>query len=168
MKDDEKKNKKLKRRNQVKNPALVYRFNHRLRQPQIDFDYLDQLNEEELAWLNRFMEEFNNASLNLDDAGHVIPDQNLHQTDDHKKSIYDSNNARNRDLYGLLKYKGEKFEGGRLINYDDAIIEVENYLSRDVDPDAMENSYVEFLEGKQIAEMLAEYDKAMSDFNEEL
>lgn len=165
---------KLKRRSQVKNPALIKRYNHRLRQEYLDYDYLDKLSEEELTWLNKFSEEYNNDNYEtvdgqLDENGNKIldPTKNIHQTQEHKKALDDANNARNRCQYGQLKNKTDKFKNTKLLNWDFDTLVIENHLSREINPRAIEDAYVNFLESKSITEMLEEYDQALSEFSED-
>jgi hypothetical protein len=158
--------KEKKRRSQVKNPALVKKYNHRLRQEYLDYDYLDKLNDDELKWLNKFTEEYNNASLVLDDDNNVVPEANLHKTNEYKKEIYDANNARNRCLYGQLRNKGDKFNNTRLMNYDNLISDVEEHLSKDSDPKFLENAFIDYIDNEQIKAMLTEYDESMLAFSE--
>lgn len=73
-------------------------LNLKTRYEQIDLDYLDKLTEEEKAWLNKFMEEYINASFNHKGV--------IQKSSKHKKDSYDRNNARNRDTLTLAKAKG--------------------------------------------------------------
>jgi hypothetical protein len=66
----------------------------------LDYDYLHKLSEEELAWLNKFTEEYVHANLNTEK-----PKSNLHRTKSMRKDCYDRNNARNRDV--LTKQKAQ-------------------------------------------------------------
>jgi hypothetical protein len=59
----------------------------------LDYDYLSKLSEEELLWLNKFTEEYVNASFDTSK-----PRNNLHRTKSARKDCYDRNNARNRDV----------------------------------------------------------------------
>lgn len=59
----------------------------------LDYDYLHKLSEEELIWLNKFTEEYVNASFDTNK-----PRNNLHRTKAARKDCYDRNNARNRDV----------------------------------------------------------------------
>lgn len=59
----------------------------------LDYDYLDKLSDDELAWLNKFTEEYVHASLDTE-----RPRKNLHRTKGLRKECYDRNNARNRDV----------------------------------------------------------------------
>jgi hypothetical protein len=84
--------KKSKKRNNSKYPALDPSLNLKSRQHLIsDCDYLHKLDEETKAYLNKFNEEYVNASFDHDDP--------LHNTPELKKDCTDRNNARNRDLY---------------------------------------------------------------------
>lgn len=58
----------------------------------LDFDYLKQLSDEELDWLNRFATEFYRADFSK-------PGKALHRTKAKKRECYGANNARNRDIW---------------------------------------------------------------------
>ncbi len=62
-----------------------------------DLDYVAKLNAEEKAWMNKFMGEYVGAKLKKKDSG------NLHNSKELKKSCYDRNNSRNRDIYARSK-----------------------------------------------------------------
>lgn len=143
-------------RNKVTNPNLIKKYNSRVRQEYIDMDYLEQLNEAELEWMNKFMGEYNNASFNNDGT-------DIDQSAEGKKSAYDRNNARNRCLYGQIK---AKVANTKLLNYENVINVVEEEMSRDINPSNMENAYIDFLDNQRIKLMLKEYDEAMAQFND--
>lgn len=89
------------RRSKVKNAALVKKYNSKIRQEYLDQDYLDQLNPEELKWLNDFMAEYNNASVGKQkDKG---KNNRFHKSKKLVKDCTDRNNARNRCIHGLAK-----------------------------------------------------------------
>jgi hypothetical protein len=76
----------------------------------LDFDYLDQLNDEEKAWLNKFAGEFIGASFEKEDKkrpGKRRKFKNLHKTPEQVKSCYDANNSRNRDVLTRAKAMGK-------------------------------------------------------------
>lgn len=69
-------------------------------------DYLDQLSEEELAWMNDFMSEYNNAAVKgvKDKTNETAKKNNkFHKTAAEAKTCTDRNNARNRDMYSIAK-----------------------------------------------------------------
>lgn len=88
--------KKKTRRSNEKYPALKKRFMPKVRQEYLDMDYIDDLNEEEKAWLNKFMDEELNAHFKNDE-------RDITQSKEEKKEIYGKNNARNRCIYGIAK-----------------------------------------------------------------
>lgn len=97
----------------VKYPALDPQVNLKTRYKEIaDIDYLDQLNDEELAWLNKFMKETVNA-----DFRHSDP---LHNSNEKRREIYRENNSRNRDVYTLSE-AGNKL--GSAVDYKDLTME---------------------------------------------
>lgn len=157
------KSEKKPRRNQVKNPALQKKYNSRILQEYIDYDYLDQLNESELQWLNKFTEEFHKASYKHD--GTDIQDYKVHGKDSN-----DRNNAQNRCLYGHLKNKADRNNNKKLLSYEslanssDPTKSLENELSKDINPASMEEAYIDFLDAKEVDAMIEEYDQAMLEF----
>ena len=74
----------------------------------MDIDYIDQLSDEEKAWLNKFMNETLNASFN-NDKNDLIKDQSQ------KRKIYNENNARNRCIYTVAKATN------RLLDIEEAV-----------------------------------------------
>lgn len=92
--------KKIKtKRSRVKNAALIPRFNSKIRQPTIDQDYIDKLNDKEKEWLASFMEETNNANFNHGGKKH-------YKTKTKKREIYNANNARQRDIMSQQQAMG--------------------------------------------------------------
>lgn len=151
------KKQKRTKRSKIKHPALKPKYNSRVRQEYLDYDYLDKLNEEELNWLNKFTAEWNNAEIKEGDPNAI------HDYSKHKKEIFDRNNARNRDLYGHVK---NKVANTKLLNYDNVINMVEEEYSRGVNPENVENAFAEYLDHIKINEMMAEYNAAMALFRE--
>lgn len=72
-----------------------------------DYDYLHKLNDKEKAWLFKFHREY----LNADFKSFKTP---LHKTKKLKRTCYDMNNSRTRDLFSRkkvehkLEYLGDK------------------------------------------------------------
>lgn len=158
MKPKQKKPKK--RRDSVQHPALNKRYMPRVRQELIDYDYLDQLSPEEKDWLNKFTDEYVNASFQNDGT-------DIQSYEQYGKDCNDRNNARNRCLYTDLRNKGDGVNNKKLLNYDNMIVDVENQLSQDINPNSLENAYTEYIELKEIESFLEEYDQAMLLFREE-
>lgn len=86
------------KRARAKYPALKPELNLKTRYELIDYDYVDKLTEDEKQWLNKFTEEYINASLDSVDL-----EKNFHNTEDLKKDCYRRNNARNRDILTRAK-----------------------------------------------------------------
>jgi hypothetical protein len=93
--------KKRTRRSRHKHPGLEPSLNLKSRLEEISdlCEYKDQLNDEELNWLNRFSEEYIGANLSH-------PGKKLHRKAHHKKAIYKKNNARNKCILTREKAKG--------------------------------------------------------------
>lgn len=160
----EKKPKKHNRRNQrhkVKNAGLIPQQTTKIRQEYLDYDYIDQLSEEEKAWLNKFTEEYLNAALVLDDDNEIIPEENIHKDPKYKKLIYDANNSRNRDKYGQLKTQHKQYN--KLIQYENAVNTIEE--KQDIST-SIEDNYIDFLDKKTVDQFLIEYELFMKTFTE--
>ncbi len=143
------KSKKVKsRRDSVKHPNLKPSQSPKARGKFIDYDYLDKLDDKTLDWLDKFTGEYHGASFNHDDT-------DIQDYKTYGKDCNDRNNAANRCHYN------KKF-----VNYDSVAKSFEEQVSKDVNPMNLENAYVDFLESKQVAAMLEEYEKAMYNFNE--
>lgn len=84
----------------MKHPGLKKHYNLKSRQDALENDYIDKLSESEKDWLNSFNEEYVNA--NFKHGGKI-----LHNTKMLKKTCFDANNARNRDVYNRAKSSGK-------------------------------------------------------------
>lgn len=121
-----------------------------------DFDYLDQLNDEEKAWLNKFNNEYLNASFEHDDT-------DIQSYEKYGKDSNDRNNARNRCLYGQLKNTSQN---KRILKYDslnNLDTKIEEMQSNFVDVEA---AYVDYLDYKEVEEMINEYLDFMASMDE--
>ena len=107
--------KKPTRRSKEKYPALIPHLNLRTRFEQIDYDYIDQLTDAEKDWLNRFTEEYTNASFkNKKDRIHN-PNKKITTIDKNGKEVkttyekdsYNRNNQRNADILTRAKASGK-------------------------------------------------------------
>jgi hypothetical protein len=112
--------KKKTKRSRVKYSALDPTVNLKTRYELIaDYDYLDKLNDQEKAWLNKFTKEYVNADLDTKKAG-----KNLHRTKSLRKDCYDRNNARNRCVWTKCKASGNF---ASLEDVPKKVIDNENY-----------------------------------------
>lgn len=102
-------NKKVTKRSKTKYPGLKKELFSKIKQQYFDVDYVNSLSEEEKQWLNDFMTEFLGANLNESK-------ERMHNTSDLRKSVFDANNARNRDIYNVAR------TGGRLDSLDEALL----------------------------------------------
>jgi hypothetical protein len=122
------------KRSKLKYPALTKGYNSRVRQEYSDFDYLDQLNEEELVFLNKFVEEEMNASFKKDGT-------DFNKTDEERRAIYNKNNARNRCLYGRQR---NRVGATKMLNYEDSIDLIE--LENEINTDYIEDTMIEYMD----------------------
>lgn len=111
------------RRSKSKYPALQPNLNLKTRYDELtDFDYIHKLNDSEKEFLNSFLEEYVNAKLNH-------PSKVLHDTQPLRKSCYDRNNSRNRDVYSRGKAMGvcvslnDVKENQAVVNEEDRLIQ---------------------------------------------
>lgn len=87
------------KRSRTKYPGLDSTVNLKIRRDLFDQDYIDKLSDKEKQWLSNFMREYVAADFNH-------PGAKLNKSKKSKKAIYDANNARNRDSYGVTKING--------------------------------------------------------------
>lgn len=116
---------KVKKRDTEKYPALVKSLNLKSRQDEIEVDYINKLSVKEREWLNKFNEEYVNASLDRENF-----DNNIHNTLELKQSCDKRNNDRKECLYTRekasdnLKYLGDDNSKTLTINnYEDKLID---------------------------------------------
>jgi hypothetical protein len=91
--------KKPSRRSKEKYPALIPHLNLRTRFEEIDYDYVDQLSDSEKDFLNRFTEEYTNASFRHKNRVHKKKKDEL--------EAYTRNNQRNADILTRAKASGK-------------------------------------------------------------
>lgn len=155
------------KRSQVRHAALKPKYNSRILSEYMDYDYLDKLSVVDKDFLDKFSREYYKGSFEHDD-------RDLDNSPEAKKASYDSNNQRNRDLYGHLRNKPDRFNNQQLLSYEslanksDAAKSLENELNRERNPRQMEEAYVDLIEDGEIKVMLEEYDAAMANFIEVL
>jgi hypothetical protein len=89
------------RRAKTKYPALKPELNLKTRYELIDYDYVDKLDDSNKGWLNKFTEEYVNASLDR-----INYNNNIHNTKELKQDCDRRNNARNRDMLTRAKACG--------------------------------------------------------------
>lgn len=136
------------------------RLNSRIRQEYLDMDYIHKLNDEEKAFLNKVLAEEIGASFQ-NDGTDFIPATGPADEPSPRKRIYDANNHRNVDQYGIIK---AKVANTKLLNFEDRINMIEEELSRGVNVSSMENAYLDYIDGKQVEVMMNEYEAAMAVF----
>jgi hypothetical protein len=145
-------------------PALQQRFYSKIKQEYFDIDYLDKLDKKTLKVLNEFMEETLNARFNH-------PGTKRLKTKAQKKVSMDANNARNRDLYSIIRATGmfsdvpveKALEDFQIEQYDNCLIV----------PDPYENSdeTIEILTEAEYDKLIASgvnFTKDVKDFYENL
>jgi hypothetical protein len=116
-----KKKKKQSRRSKAKFSALDKQYTVKSRLELLDFDYLHKLNDEELAWLNKFAEEEIHSSFNIDKS------QNL-STPEEELKIYNRDYIRKQDLITKMKvskrldYLSDKEIERKQIDLEDKLI----------------------------------------------
>ena len=115
------------KRARTKYPALKPELNLKSRYELIDYDYVDKLSEGDKAWLNKFTEEYVNASLDSENL-----ENNFHCTDELKKDCYRRNNARNRDILTRAKASGTYISTDELLETKKVVkIELQSELFKE-------------------------------------
>ena len=111
MKKRKKVKKKVTRRSSSKFPALRPEYNLKSRQEEIAdlASYAHKLNEKEKAWLDKFSNEYINASFGK---------KPLHKTKNQRKECYNRNNARNRCILSKAKACGKTVSFEAMFNDD--------------------------------------------------
>lgn len=120
-----KKKKKKTKRDQSKHPNLVKRLNRRVVQEYIDYDYIDDLDEEAKSWLNDFTGEYYNASVGA--QGDEGKNNRFHKSRELVKERQDANNKRNADLYGDV---ANKVGATKLHTYSDGLSDVQSEMGK--------------------------------------
>lgn len=117
------------KRARTKYPALKPELNLKTRYELIDYDYINKLSEEDKKWLNKFTEEYVNASLNAENLT-----ENFHNTTELKKDCYRRNNARNRDILTRAKAAGNYISTDELLfNLKSMELDLEENLLEKID-----------------------------------
>lgn len=133
--------KKKTNRSKQKYPSLTRKYNSRVRQEYLDYDYIDQLSDEEKQFLEDFNKEYYEARVGKQkDAG------KKNRFTKGKKAVKEAqsnNNKRNSDLYGKIK---NKVASTKLLNYDDVLNLVEDNMNKDVNSDYIEDAIIEYLD----------------------
>jgi len=94
------------KRESSKLPGLEKRLFSKVKQEYFDIDYADQLTDKEKMWLSQFQDEFLGANLQESKNKKYGRKTNLHKSKKHRKSVFDANNARNRDVYSKSRAMG--------------------------------------------------------------
>jgi hypothetical protein len=79
------------KRSQTKQPGLRRNLFSKIKQLEHDVDYIHKLSDEDKEFMDQFMTEYLGANLN----SHDNP---LHKSKAQRKSVFDRNNSRNRDI----------------------------------------------------------------------
>lgn len=114
---------KQKKRDMHPYPALRKELNLRTRQDEIEIDYINKLSKEEKEWLNKFNEEYVNASLDRENL-----ENNIHNTKELKSKCDARNYERQKCAYTRGKAAKkidylEDFNNEIIIeNYEDMLI----------------------------------------------
>jgi hypothetical protein len=85
--------------------ALHKELHPKSRWEYLDMDYINDLSDEEKAVLAKFIDEYYGASLAPADNPESW-DKDFHDNQELRKDCMDRNNARNRDLYSILRTRG--------------------------------------------------------------
>ena len=119
---EEKKSKLSKIKKNVRLKSLNPKYATRVRKDLLDADYLKQLNEEELKWYAQFTDEWTAGAISKGKTGIVKPGH-IHRTNKQAKELYDANNKRNNDVFGVTKANFLMTELNTKVGVEDSEIE---------------------------------------------
>lgn len=118
-------------------------MNSRVRQEYMDYDYIDELSEEEKQFLDDFNKEYYCASVGKQaDEG---KNNRFIKGKEDVKDRTDQNNKRNNDMYGNVR---NKVGATKLLNYNDSLNVVESFLSKEVNSNALEDALIDYIDYK--------------------
>jgi hypothetical protein len=121
--------KKQTRRSKVKHAALKPEYNLKTRFEEISdmHSYMHKLTDKQKDWLNRFAEEYVNASFPNPEKDPEKFKKRLHKSKKRMKSCYDKNNSRQRDV--LTK----AIACGKVMSFDKVIKDIEKDEVQELD-----------------------------------
>lgn len=116
---------KVRKRDTKRFKGLEKSLFSRVKQEYFDYDYIEQLGDDEKQWLSNFINEYLGANLNSDG-------KKFHKSKEMRKDVFDKNNARQRDIYSIMRATGKLdsfcFESGDFkdvaVGSEDAMIEL--------------------------------------------
>lgn len=142
----ENKKKKVTKRSKEKYPSLKRNYNSKVRQEYIDYDYIDDLDDESKKFLDDFNNEYYGASVGKqDDEGkdnRFIKGYDKDGLSEVKK-VQDANNQRQRDMLGRVR---NKVGATKLLNYEDSKAIVDDYTQRNNQPTDYEDALIDYLD----------------------
>jgi len=106
MAQKKKAKKKTTKRDKAKFPGLEKNLFSKIKQEYFEIDYANKLSDKDKAWLAQFQDEFLGANLNENKNKKYNRKSNLHKSKKHRKSVFDANNARNRDIFSRSRAMG--------------------------------------------------------------
>jgi flagellar motor protein MotB len=120
--EEKKKNKLSKIKKNVRLKSLNPGYATRVRKELLDADYLKDLNDEELKWYAQFTDEWTAGAISKGKTGIVKPGH-IHRTNKQAKELYDANNKRNNDVFGVTKANFLMTELNTKVGVEDSEIE---------------------------------------------
>lgn len=145
--------KKETKRSKIKYPTLVSKYNSRARQEYLDYDYVKSLSEENKKFLDDFNKEYYGANVGSQkDNG---KDNRFFKDKESVKEMQDNNNARNRCLFGQVR---NKVGATKLLDYHRVTNMVDDYLAKEINPQNLENAFIEYLDFKYFVDSVDETD----------
>jgi hypothetical protein len=142
-------------------------MNLKRRQELIDFDYIDKLNDEEKAFLNKFMGEWMGASFEKESVTH--PSGTTYKRHakanvmkkSYTKKAYNANNSRNRDIYAKKTSTGgmEFFSETELddLREKDIYTEINSFENTIIEADLMRKNPQMYKE--QVLDYIASFER---------
>lgn len=74
-----------------------------MRKELLDADYLNKLSDKDLEWYAKFMSEWAGANIKKSKKTNAPLTRHMHRSNKQAKEIFDANNKRNNDVFGVTK-----------------------------------------------------------------
>jgi hypothetical protein len=160
--------KRKKKRDLDKYPALNQRLNAKTRFEVLDIDYLKKLDDAELKFMNQFMGEYVSGAFKKTDNGEYS-EENFHRTPEERRECYTRNNTRNRCGLTVSNATGQTYRCDDISSFMDSLTDVDSMVDgtnsfSNLVQDEYDGDY-DMLKEDILAEMLEDYKRCIDPKN---
>lgn len=154
-----------KKRELDKYPALNPRLNAKTRFEVLDMDYLKDLDDASLKYMNQFMSEYVSGGFKKDEDG-GYSDENLNKTPEERRECYGRNNARTRCGLTVSNATGQTYRCDDISAFMDSLTDITLMVDsvNDISNLVHDNYQGDYdgLEEELVLEMMADYKICMN------